>query len=209
MIEIEIIKNEPIDSNCYVITVSGLTKCIVVDPGTEYCNELMNFLLKKNLKIDFILLTHEHFDHIWGCNYLKEKFDCKIVCSELCSSNIVLSKRNLSVFFNQIGFITSKADILLESVNWELNWNYNKIIFFNTPGHSNCSICFSIGNNLFTGDTMIKGLKTVTKISGGNRNLLEESLNQIFFEYNENTIIYPGHGDVFTLNETSISDFKS
>jgi len=156
MIEIKTIKNSPIDSNCYVISDSDSTKCIVVDPGTENCIDLMGFLLEKNLKVEFIFLTHEHFDHIWGCSYLRKKFDCKIVCSEICSSNIVTSKRNLSVFFNQIGFAISKADIVLESVNWRLNWNSTEIFFLNTPGHSNGSICFSIGNNLFTGDTMIK-----------------------------------------------------
>jgi len=209
MIEIENIKNKPIDSNCYVISDSDSTKCIVVDPGTENCLELMDFLLEKNLKIEFIFLTHEHFDHIWGCNYLKEKFECLIVCSEICSNHIISAKKNLSVFFNQIGFENSKADILLESVNWKLNWNHNEISFFNTPGHSNGSICFSIGNNLFTGDTMIKGLKTVTKIIGGNKNSLEESLNLIFLKCDENTIVYPGHGDVFSLKETTIQDFMS
>ena len=42
----------------------------------------------KNLIIDKIILTHEHYDHISGVNYYKEKYNVPVLCSNACAKNI-------------------------------------------------------------------------------------------------------------------------
>ena len=69
-IHIAQIKNQPVDSNCYVVSHEGFQGCIVIDPGTKDGDELFKYLTGKNLRPEFIILTHEHFDHIWGVNKL-------------------------------------------------------------------------------------------------------------------------------------------
>jgi len=87
MLQIKRIVNELMSSNCYVIFDDTQYKgCIVVDPGTEKCDQLLNFFKKTNLYPEYVFLTHEHTDHTWGCNTLIEKFDCKIVCSAACNT---------------------------------------------------------------------------------------------------------------------------
>ena len=71
---------------------------------------------------EYIILTHEHFDHIWGCNYLVNKYSTRIICSKQCAFAIRDAKRNHSLFYNQKGFIISKVDILLEDVQFKFLW---------------------------------------------------------------------------------------
>ena len=69
------IKNQPIDSNCYLIYEEDCKSCIVIDPGTNGSKEVIKLIHSKKLITDFVILTHEHFDHIWGVNALVEFAD--------------------------------------------------------------------------------------------------------------------------------------
>ena len=84
--------NNPVPSNCYVVSSRESDgDCVIIDPGSIDNNELLSFLTSKRLTPKYIVLTHEHFDHAWGVNGLVEKYSIPIVCSELCSKNIILS----------------------------------------------------------------------------------------------------------------------
>jgi hydroxyacylglutathione hydrolase len=188
--------NRPVDSNCFVIYQKGCTKCIIVDPGTSDCAELFNFFQEHNLVPDYIFLTHEHFDHLCGVNKLKDSYGCKIVCSKLCSDKIVDRKKNMSVFYDQIGFQSYPADIFLEDINNKLVWNDIEFEF------TKCSVCISVENKLFTGDTIIKDHKTVIKFPGGSKEELLNTLDHLFLKFRDkNTLVFPGHGECFLLEE--------
>jgi hydroxyacylglutathione hydrolase len=202
---VERIINKPIASNSFVIYENGNPFCIVIDPGTSDCLDLFHFLTTQNLVPEYIFLTHEHFDHIWGINKLKETYSCKIICSKKCGEKIVDRKKNMSVFFDQIGFQSYAADILIENINFSLMWHNMKFEFFVTKGHSDGSICIFFENNLFTGDTIIKDHKTVVKFPGGNKNDLLNSLDNLYSKFEDKTVyVYPGHNNCFYLNEIAI-----
>ena len=61
---------------------------------------------------EYIFLTHEHFDHIWGVNLLKEIYNSHLICSLTCSQKIVNKKKNMSIFYNQVGFEIYPVDII-------------------------------------------------------------------------------------------------
>jgi len=199
------IVNKPIDSNSFVLYQHGRMTCIVVDPGTRNCDDLFHFFQKINVVPEYIILTHEHFDHIWGVNKLKDTFNCKIVCSKNCSEKIVDKKKNMSVFYNQVGFQTYPADILLENINYKLQWNEIEFEFVETKGHTDGSICIVFGDKIITGDTIIKDNKTITKLPGGSKAKLQVSLDSLFSRFTSGRIkSYPGHGNCFLLNAISI-----
>ena len=201
------IKNKPIDSNCYVIYQDGNAGCIVVDPGTEECSELFQFFEIHSLIPEYIILTHEHFDHLWGVNKLKDFFSIKTICSVTCAEKIVDRKKNMSVFYNQVGFQSYPSDILIENTNCTFIWNTNKFEFVITEGHTDGSICIILEDKLFTGDTIIKNHKTVVKFPGGNKEKLDNSLKIIFSKFDGLKIhVYPGHGDCFYLDEIDIEE---
>jgi hydroxyacylglutathione hydrolase len=201
-LNIERIVNSPINSNCFIIYKSGFSSCIILDPGSKDCSAIINFINSKNLIPEYIILTHEHFDHIWGVNELKSIYNLKIISSKLCNEKIVNRRKNLSIYYDQVGFNSCKADILIEDVKHKLFWNNHFFEFINTPGHSNGSICIYTNNILFTGDTLIKNEVTVTKLPGGNRQKLSLSLNKLIERFKDiNPKVFSGHGDSFSFRE--------
>ena len=52
-------------TNCYFLYREGGAECIVVDPADQGVN-IFRALQKNGFRVAGILLTHGHFDHIWG-----------------------------------------------------------------------------------------------------------------------------------------------
>jgi len=197
MISIKTILNNPVESNCYVVSTRESNKCILIDPGSKDSSELIDFMKINNLIPDHIILTHEHFDHIWGVKHLKKIYDVNVMCSQICAENIVNSKKNMSAFFTPPGFKLDEPDTIIDQNCSKLFWDNYKINFYQTPGHTYGSISFTLGNYLFTGDTLIKNEKTVTKLPGGNSLELNKSLKLLISLMTNETIIMSGHGDSF------------
>ncbi len=195
--------NNPITSNCYVIYKKGEKSCLLIDPGDNNPEKLMLFLEQKNLSPEYIILTHEHFDHVSGANSLRSTYSCKLIATKECSNSLPNPKKNLSVFHDNIGFSVAHADIIVANEHFE--WGAQSLRFLKTPGHSPGGLCFHLGNNLFTGDTILQNYKTVTKIVGGNKQHLLASLNEIFSTFDGDTMIFPGHGVRFLLKDVSIN----
>lgn len=205
MLKIEKIINKPVPSNTYIIYDTEVDKCLVVDPGTEDCSELLKFVSDKNIQPEFIILTHEHFDHVWGCNTLRDKFGTKIICSKICAEKIGIPQNYFNLLYNNKNevFRIDHTDIIIEEINYEFDWNGLSFSFINTSGHSSSSICCALNDCLFTGDTIMKGYKPFIKQRHeGSIEELKTSLNFIFNSFRSQEIkVYPGHGECFLLNE--------
>jgi hydroxyacylglutathione hydrolase len=198
---IERFVNQILDSNCYLIIKKDCKNVIVVDPGDNDLRELINHLEINDLSVEYVIFTHEHYDHIAGGKLLKDKFDSKFIGSEECAEAIINPKKNLSIFYNDQPYISPDIDITIEKLSFLLVWNSFNLKFFSTPGHSKGSISFMIGNHIFTGDTLIKDIKTITNLPGGNKNSLEKSLELIRSNCNNDTMILPGHKNKFRYKE--------
>ena len=205
-LEIVRIINDPVPSNCFLVFDREVdNNCLVVDPGSEDPGELEKQLRALNLYPVYILLTHEHFDHIWGCNSLIERYGSKIVCSAMCSEAIQDAKRNHSLFYQQKAFQVPAADICVEDVGFRWNWNGWKITFFIAEGHTNAGVCFEIGHCLFTGATLLKDLRTVTKLFCGSKEKLAFTISKIRNLQGKEYRVYPGHGDSFDLDDYDLN----
>lgn len=202
MLSVHQIINAPVSSNCFVVfdkTVGN--ECIVIDPGGESDDVLCGFFENEDLTPKYIILTHEHFDHCWGVNELRNKYSTvKLVCSSICSEAIQDRKKNYSVFHQQPGFDLKPADIILDDVNWSFSWNDNELRFLPAQGHSASGILLFIDKYIFTGDTLIKDIKTVTKLKTGSKEKLLESVIILENEKGNNLIVCPGHGVMFELD---------
>lgn len=196
------IHNDPIDSNSYIVYDKDISpNCIIIDPGEKDCFEVERFMDWEKLNPQFIILTHEHFDHCWGCNYLQDKYNISILCSRRCSEAIKNSKLNLSIFFspNDPFQIFGRTQQVTEGNCIELIGK--RVFFYETKGHTSSSISILIENALFTGDTLIKGCKTVTRLPSGSKEELLQSF-QLYASFRGRGLhIYPGHGEPFELDE--------
>ena len=202
MLEVQQIMNSPIDSNCFVIydKEKGVD-CIIVDPGSEENSHLYELLKSEGLNPQYIILTHEHFDHCWGVNLLRVDYpSLKLVCSTNCSSAIQHRKKNYSVFYQQPGFDVANADVELDDIGWELDWQDYKVSFYPACGHTLSGVMFVIENYVFTGDELIKGIKTVTKLKTGSKDKLLESFDFLESLKGKGMMVCPGHGEPFGLD---------
>ena len=196
--------NSPVPSNTYLL-VDG-THCLLIDPGSKEQADVRDFILKQGLTLDYIILTHEHFDHCWGVNYLLEFFPAaKLVATRRCAEWVQQPWN----YFNQLYYDSDemyqikKVDVIVEAIDWLLLWRNASLVFVDTPGHTNKSMCIELGGCLFTGDTILYRTKPFLKKQyGASIDELKQSIGKIYRSYPGNTKVYPGHGEPFLLKET-------
>ena len=204
MIKVKQFVNQLMSSNCFVVYDDETKKALVIDPGSEKSENEIAFMEEKHLNPEFIILTHEHTDHNWGVNSLKEKYSTlKLVCSELCDKLVKKSNRIFfSFYYDNPDYIYTidAADILINSNNDSIAWNGINIHFTITPGHSKASMCIDIDGMLFTGDTIMPYPRYLNK-KDGNEEEWEKSIELIETIYSKETNVYPGHGAPLKLVE--------
>jgi hydroxyacylglutathione hydrolase len=201
---IHCIINDPIPSNCYIVTEQN--SCIIIDPGSKNCSMILEYVSTKGLSIEFIFLTHEHFDHIWGVDeIMKISPKTKVLTSSLCQELIVNPKNNLSEYYDQIGFKVKSPTIAIENLPDFFSWQNRQIIVHKTPGHSNASVSFQIDNAIFTGDLVFEKNKIVTNLPTGNKEKIKQSILSIKKKLSPDTIVYPGHNMPFLIKDIDIT----
>lgn len=194
--------NQLMKSNCFILIDWGSKSCVIIDPGSEKSEREIKYIEDNNLQLDYILLTHEHTDHTWGVNALKDRFpNAKLVCSELCEKYAKKASRAYFLFYYDdpnYRYELFPADILIKLDGEILNWNDKSFKFVFTPGHSRGSMCIQTDEMLFTGDTIMP-FPPYFNGRDSNQDDWEDSVKKIVTRYSPNCIVYPGHGQMFIL----------
>ena len=205
MLYIERFINQLMSSNCYIIVDEETGCCLCIDPASEKSEQEIKYISDNRLILEYILLTHEHIDHTWGVNALLEALPAaKVVCSEQCKGTF---PKDAIAFFQLFYNVTNyeydikRIDYTTEILGGKLKWHGHELDFIDTPGHSPGSVCIAIDGMLFGGDTLILFKPFINKRKGGSKEQFAESITKIQNLFAPNTIVYPGHGDPFELNE--------
>ena len=205
MIDVVRFINSRFTSNTYVIYSTDSEIIWVVDPGDFAPVEEW---MQRNSKKDIagVLITHAHFDHIYGANDLYEKypFTTFYVYNQIGVEILYDSKKNGSKYTDLPFILNDSANV--STVSAEMNlWDDCKIHVYHTPGHSEDSMCILLDKILFTGDTLIKDIRTVTKLKGGSVEKLQESISWIETLKGNKIVVYGGHEDQFELDNYDLS----
>ena len=183
-------------SNCYILHNGA--DALVIDPSVSE-KKVLGELAKRSLKLNGILLTHGHFDHIWCAKGLREATGAPLYVHELDAEMLTDSKKNAYTTFTGGNFTVGEPDILLHEGD-ELSLGDEKIKVIHTPGHTRGSVCFDTDEILITGDTLFAEGFGRYDLYGGNLNDLKLSLQRLFkMAESENRWIYTGHGESSTL----------
>ena len=75
--KIEKITEPYFSENIYILVDEKTKKCAIVDPGGEK-DKILNYIKRNSLKLEYILLTHAHGDHIGAVNDIKSHIDVKL-----------------------------------------------------------------------------------------------------------------------------------
>jgi len=185
-------RNSIFSSNTYLLYQKELKGVWLIDPGDT--NQIIDWIEDNGKIVRGILLTHSHFDHIYGVNDLAEKFpEINIYASYHAKEGLYSEKLNGSLYM-EIPFVIKKQDLTIvkESDLIEL-WKGLFLRVIETPGHGRDCLSFEVEKNLFTGDALIPGIKVYTKTKYGDKEVARNSINRIFDQFDDLTIIWPGH----------------
>lgn len=185
-----------VESNCYAL-VNG-DEAVLVDAGASP-EALETALDRRGLRIKAILLTHGHFDHILAANALKKKYGVSVYIHENDAEMLTDGYKNAYSVFFRGSWEGIEADKLIKDGD-KLSFFGEEIEVIHTPGHSEGSVCYKIGNSLFTGDTIFSRGTGRCDLYGGDTAKIIESIKRLG-ELPPDTILYPGHGIACKLEE--------
>ena len=184
-------------TNCYFLYRDDSKKCIIIDPadkGAGICKALTD----KGFSIAAILLTHGHFDHIWGAEQLREASGAALYA--LSEEQELLENARMNVSAQAGRACTLKADEYVKD-GQELNIAGMTCRVIATPGHTagGCSYYFEEPGFLVSGDTLFQESVGRTDLPTGKMGTLIRSIKEKLFVLPEETKVYPGHGDSTTI----------
>lgn len=187
-------------ANTYVIgKING--DCIVIDMGSTD-EKVYEYIDAHYEKVDALLLTHAHFDHIRGVpkflKHFKSKGDIPVYLSSEDEPLLQSPALNSSFMANEKVQMNITTIPVNDGDEIKLKGFHIKVIA--TPFHTRGSVCylFDDDNALFTGDTLFKGSIGRTDLPTSEPEKTKESLNKIN-ELRDTLVIYPGHGPISRL----------
>ena len=199
----------------YTVTVSGLieentyfyiddeTQCgFVIDPGSEP-DRLLALIEEKGWKIEKILVTHGHFDHIGGAGKLREVLGCGIVSHPTPEDYMGNPYTNLS-FYHGMTIELDDVDAVNEGSVVSLKENPDfSLSVIETPGHTTDSVIYYSKKDAvaFVGDTIFKGSVGRWDLPGGDLETLRSSIVKKVFTLPGNTVLFSGHSEPTTVGE--------
>ncbi len=183
-------------ANCYIFSCPETKKAAVIDPGAEAKN-LYRWILEKGYQVEYILLTHGHFDHIGAVDELRTLLQAKVGIHEGDAAMLTNGQANLSSFVGR-AFDTKPADFLLEDGQVMTVGNLS-ITVLATPGHTQGGVCFLTSEGLLSGDTLFDGSIGRTDFPGGSLEQLLDGIEKKLLILPEETRVYPGHGSETTI----------
>ena len=186
----------PLACNCTVLTDDGLRTAVVIDPGAEIERVLE---LLGDRKLEAILVTHAHIDHIGGAAELKRR----------TGAPVWLSPRDLPLYAeleSQAGWLgvptpsrTAIDGDLVAGARLRLGGEPLQVL--ETPGHTPGSVSLYLPGEgkLFAGDTLFAGSIGRTDFPGGNHAQLLASIRERLWPMGDDTVFIPGHGPESTF----------
>ena len=188
-VQIDKLKLGLFETNSYIITCPLTGESALVDAPAE-ASKILKAL--KGMTLRYILITHNHMDHIGALPELKSRLRVPIGIHSLDAKALPLPH-----------------DILLGDDEKVVYGNISLKVL-HTPGHTPGSLCFLIGKHLISGDTIFPGGPGKTESPHDLKQIIE-SITRKVIVLPEDTEIYPGHGDPTTVRKekTELAIFSS
>ncbi len=185
--KVDMIQVGPIGTNCYILEEGG--RIAVIDPGDE-AERILSVLAETGGTVDYILLTHGHYDHTTAVPQLH---------AALPEAKIYIHQADANGAGSRLFPLAGEVeDLLLYDEGDVLSLGGLTIEVLHTPGHSPGSVTLKAGDVLFTGDTLFCGSMGRTDLRGGSYEQIMASLKRLG-ELEGDFHVCPGHDRTSTL----------
>jgi hydroxyacylglutathione hydrolase len=195
-IEITTLENGPFMVNSFLVTNKDTNNGIIIDPGANI-QPLIIKITEENIKLEAIVGTHGHIDHIDGVNTVKNKFDVPFYLNEYDKD----LADNIQVQAQMFG-VSDPGKVIVDKnlpETGEIEFIGLKFQLLYTPGHSKGSVSLKLEDIVFCGDVLFNMSIGRTDLPGGDYDTLISSIKKNLFPLSDATRILSGHGP-----ETSI-----
>lgn len=180
-----------LQTNCYIIVNEQTKQAVLVDPGAE-AKRITDFLNSNELKLEAILLTHGHADHIGALDKVRAQTGAPVYIHEADAPMLSNAAANLSSFIGA-DRTYKPAEHFVQDGDF-LNLAGMQIYVMHTPGHTKGGCCYALDKDVIVGDTIFCESIGRTDLPGGSYKQLLTGIKEKILTLPDDTKLYPGHG---------------
>ena len=208
MLRTRIFQFNPLGTNCIVCWTDGNPACAIFDPGMSHPSDvdtLSAFLREHGLTPEAILLTHGHFDHVWGVKPLLELFSIPVYMS---GADEDILRRGSTIFAGIPVFKSLKVDFPWTELPDDISCGGVLWKVLRTPGHTPGCVCYYSAESslLLSGDTLFAGAIGRTDLPGGDYDAIMRSVLGTVMTLPGDTDVIPGHGQPTSIAREAMSN---
>ena len=186
----------PLGTNSYLL--DNGSEALAIDVGGDPA-EMLDFLNKNSLKLLAILITHRHFDHLYGVAALQKVLD--VPCYLPSGEDVLRDSEAAQGGIWGMPMVPAFSETSLSEGSTRIG--SFEITVLNTPGHTPGSVSYYIreAGCVFTGDALFYRSVGRTDFPMGDHQKLLASIRENLFTLPPETIVYPGHGPQSSIGD--------
>ena len=196
LVELLVVVDPTYDQNCYLLHRRDSDAVTLVDPGLQN-GAALRLLEERQWRCERVLLTHGHGDHVNGVPAVVAAHRCPVALHPNDREQLV-RMRFLPGIPADVPDVVVDEDLADGQV---IGWHGLDIGVVHTPGHTRGSVCFVVGTDLISGDTLFRRGVGRADLPGGSWPQLLASVEERLYVLPPSTAVHPGHGPATTIGE--------
>lgn len=192
-----------IRENTYIV-YNNASDGILVDCGVRRPSEeerVAEFIDTHNITLRHHLLTHAHFDHVWGAQWAYDNYRLAPVMLREEYSNYLQAESIMQRVLHRPLTLPLPSEPTLVDDGAVIALDGISLTYIHTPGHTLGGACLYDAANglLLSGDSLFKNYIGLPKEEGLAHDLMEQTLREKIYVLPQGTMVLPGHGPEFAL----------
>ncbi len=186
----------PLMVNCYILGCETTREGVVIDPGGD-ADRILSVVSRHDLKIQTIINTHGHFDHVGANHDLMKSLAVGLLIHEL-DAPMLERADDMALKYGLRAMNSPPPNGFLRDGEF-ISFGKYRLMVLHTPGHTPGGCSLSGDGVVFTGDTLFADSVGRTDFPGGSSSALGKSIREKLLTLPDETIVYPGHGPDTTI----------
>jgi glyoxylase-like metal-dependent hydrolase (beta-lactamase superfamily II) len=200
-------------TNCYVVANAPGEPCLIVDPGQDSIDGVLEIVSENRLAPAAVLLTHGHIDHIWCVAPVSDRFgipayihaDDRYRLEDPAGNTMFASREKLLSMTKGALELTEPDDVCLFDTSTPLDIAGIQLSVRHAPGHTEGSVVFERAASgdvppiMWSGDVLFAGSIGRTDLPGGDSDAMRSSLRSVIWPAPDDMVVLPGHGEQTTI----------